>query len=187
MDRRVSRRNRRIDPKKKRRRRLLLAGLLVGLAAGATLAPRLLDALAAPPPIEPPLEEVALEDGTSEPASGPRLLPARLVARTAIEGFELREGEILDDLALDAFFVLEAEVPLPDLRLRLFGEAERPVPADEVIEIGAKTRYLLQPKDALRPGASYSLVADGQESAHPTDAAGQKYLPARWAIATRGN
>lgn len=163
---------------------LLLGCLLVLGAAGATLSTRL--AQPAPPPALP-TEEDALEAEAPELPSGPRILPARLVARTAIEGFELREGENVEDLPADAFFVLEAEIALPDLRLRLFDEGHRLVPADETIELGRGTRYLLQPKEALKPSSRYSLVADGQESAQPMDAAGQSYLPARFVLSTLGD
>lgn len=180
----MSKRNRRIRERKKGRRGLVVLGCLAILAIGAGL--WLQDGPSSEPPPPPPIPEEELEEQAAEAPPGPQLLPAALVARSALEGIELREGERIEGLPADAFFVLEADVPLPDLRLRLFDEGHRLVPAEEFIEVGATTRYLLQPKEALRAGAEYSLIADGQESTQPSDASGQSYLPARYTVTILG-
>lgn len=135
--------------------------------------------------VEPPIEEPP-EAAAPAPPPGPRALPATVVARSALEGWELEEGKLQEDLAADSFFILESEHAIPDLRFRLFDESHRLVPAEESLEVGQGTRYRLVPKEALQAGSRYTLVAEGQESGQPSDVSDQSYLPARYSLQIRG-
>lgn len=175
--------NRRIDRGKKRRKRLLFVASLGGVALSGAILAQDLPARVQPP--EAPASEEAPEIEPPAPPPGPRTLPATVTARSALEGFALREGELAEGLPADAFFVLESEEAIPDLRFRLFDEAHRLVPAEETIEIGRGTRYLLLPRSALKSGSRYTLIAEGQEGSQPTDVSGQRYLPAHFTLIVR--
>lgn len=177
--------NRRVEKRRFRLRHLLVA--LTALAV-AILA---VDGLQATPP--PPLprpapetEESQVEEAPMQPR-GPRALPATVLARAVVEDLPLREDELVEGVHADAFFVLESERALGDLRMRLFDAADRLVPSDETVEIGRGTRYTLVPKEALQAGATYTLTVEGQEGDRPTDVSGQAFLPARFTFVVARN
>lgn len=176
--------NRRIERRQGRGRYLLL--LIVPLVVGAFSLRHLIEP--SPPfPAEAEPASAEAEEVEPEAPSGPRALPATVVARTAMESFPLQEGELQEGLHADAFFVLESEHALADLRLRLLDPAHKLVPVDETIEVGRGTRYRVVPKEALKPGTQYTLVVDGQEGDQPTDVSGDAYLPARFTLVVAEN
>jgi hypothetical protein len=174
--------NRRVERRRGRGRYLLLL-LLVPLAVGAFSVRHLIDA----PPPSPAEPEAAAEAVEVEAPSGPRALPATVVARTAMESFVLQEGELQEGVHADAFFVLESGRAIADLRVRLVDSAHKLVPVDETVEVGRGTRYHVVPKEALKAGATYTLVVDGQEGDQPTDVSGDVYLPARFSLVVAEN
>ena len=119
--------------------------------------------------------------GFAPDASSLPLLNLAVIAR-AIEADgaarELKTSDVNELVAFEARFELEMPA-LRDVRVRLFDEDDKAVPSTDRLELGPRTRYTLDPTEALLAGSRYALVVDGQSGEYPTDPAGRAYRTVR--------
>lgn len=126
------------------------------------------------------------EEAPPPPPPAPGALPARVEVRTEAHTLPLEPGDQPTRLPLDVSFELRSDHAFPDLRLRLFDEAQRLVPGEESAVVGEGTRATLRPGAPLIPGTTYKLVVDGQAGRELVDAAGERFAPEIFSFRTEG-
>ncbi len=116
--------------------------------------------------------------------------PARLEVKiTAVSDertVELSSAEPTEDVPPASRF--EVVLPrLPDVRVRLFDEADKMVPStDSLVLSGDTARYVLTPDEPLVTGTRYALLVDGQRGELPTDGNGTTFSDVRVELKTSG-
>ena len=145
---------------------ILLALAITGCRSEAPPAPEAsAPALPPEPPPPPPPEDVPFT-AAAVGASGERV--------------EIAPDGSSADVPPDARFELRAEIAFRSVRARLLDEADRLVPSEDEISIGAGTTVRLVPVAPLEPGKSYRLVVDDPRERLPRDIEDRQWVPRSW-------
>ncbi len=122
------------------------------------------------------------------PDAGPRPLPVLAAEAFLPDGRTIAlspEAPALVDPA--ARFRIAVGAELTDARLAVLDAADAAVPSTGAVEIGAASRFTLEPSEPLRPGSSYLVRLDGAASSEIHGARGETFAPLVLQVRTAGD